>query len=765
MFALAVAALLIVRWTAPRLIEPDAFGTVIFDRDGKLMRVALASDQRYRVYTPLSSTAPELIDATLLYEDRYFHWHPGVNPIALANAAIDAATGASRHGASTITMQLARLRFGLKTTTAWGKIVQMLHAVQLEIAYDKNTLLEAYLNLAPYGGNVEGVGAASLIYFGKNARDLSRAEAVALAVMPQSPNRRGPTREGCTPPAMRAARERLAARWREAHPDDDAQSLALGADLSVRRRDELPFAAPHVCDSILEEGATGYVTTTIDARAQALLTRRIDGAVQRGRSHGIVNAAAMLVDSRTMEVVASVGSAAFADDAISGQVDGTRAKRSPGSTLKPFVYGLALEHGLIHSYSVLEDAPARYGIYEPENFDGEFAGPLSATEALVRSRNLPAVGLEARLQEAPDRSLDDLLRRANVSGLKPRAHYGLSHVLGGAEVTMRELVTLYAALANGGVMRPLHDRVESHEHDPSTRLMSPEAAQLVLDMLATSPRPNAAMLTNIRDSVVVAYKTGTSYGFRDAWTLAVVGQYVLAVWVGNFDGRGNPAFVGRSAAAPLAFEIIDALRPSIVERSGARPRDITSTEICSISGKVALPHCTHRVHASFIARVSPIDTCDVHREMIIDDATGERACPGETLGPGKHATVFEVWPSNLAAVFERAGLVRRKPPPFAPRCKLDERVASGKPPRITSPQAVVTYNVRLDDPKAHVVPFAAITDADAHEVRWFVDDRYVGLSRAGVVFEWDAQPGEYVVRAVDDNGRSDSEKLRVVRVE
>lgn len=765
LFALAIGVLLVVRWTAPALLETTPFGAVLLDRDGRLMRLSLAHDERYRVYTALAEIAPEVIDATLLYEDRYFRWHPGVNPVALANAALDAATGASRHGASTVTMQLARLRFGLKTTTVIGKLCQILRALQLEAAYSKDEILEAYLNLAPYGGNVEGVGAASLVYFGKQPRALSRAESVALAVMPQSPNRRGPTRDGWTPPAMRAARDRLTERWQSVHPSDQAQTFAAGEDLAVRRRDELPFFAPHVCNALLAEGVTGYVQTTIDRDAQSLLTRRIEAAIRRGRSHGITNAAAMLVDVRSMEVLASVGSAAFDDVTISGQVDGTRAKRSPGSTLKPFVYALALEHGLIHPRSVLEDAPTRYGIYEPENFDGQFAGPLSATEALTRSRNVPAVSLESHLQEEPDRSLDDLLRRAGITDLKSREHYGLSHVLGSAELTMRELVGLYAALANGGVMRPLHDVVASHAHDPETRLVSPEAAQLVLQMLASSARPNATMLANVRDSILVAWKTGTSWGSRDAWTVAVTGQYALAVWVGNFDARGNPAFVGRTAAAPLAFEIIDALRPSIVERDATKLTSITSTEVCSISGKIAGPHCPHKTHTSFIANVSPIDVCDVHREIVIDDTTGARACPGEGAGEGRHAQVFEVWPSNLAAVFDRAGLPRHRPPAYATRCKLDERVAIGKPPRITSPQAIVTYNMRLDDPASNTVPFAAVTDADAHEVRWFVDDRYVGLTPAGVVLMWEAKPGDYVVRAVDDNGRSDSERLRVVRVE
>ncbi len=753
----------------PALLGDVPFGVAIVNRDGKLMRLALADDERYRVFTRVNEMAPEVVDATILYEDRWFNWHPGVNPVALVHAAVDVATGSPRRGASTITMQLARLRFGLMTTSLWGKLTQMARAVQLEIWYSKADILEAYLNLAPYGGNIEGIGAASLVYFGKPASQLSRAESLALAVMPQSPNRRAPTRDGMTPTEMRAARQRLVDRWREEVPADAEDVLAATSDLSARPRSELPFEAPHVTAALLtartnRAGPTsGTVRTTIDAKLQDLLERRITSWVERGRDRGLLNAAGMIVDWRSMEVLASVGSADFTSDAIDGQVDGTRARRSPGSTLKPLVYALALEHGLIHPRTILEDAPARYGIYEPENFDGSFAGPLTATDALVRSRNLPAVDLESKLQRQPDWSLYDLLARYQLAGLRSREHYGLSHVLGGVEVTMRDLVTLYAALANNGATRPLRDVVDATP-GPEVRVTSPEAAALVIDMLENQERPHGSTFTNIRDSVQVAWKTGTSYGFRDAWTVAIVGQYVLAVWIGNFDARGNPLFVGRSAAAPLAFEIIDALRPRVIPRAKRPLPDIATTEVCAVSGMVPGAHCPRRTRTSFIAHVSPIGVCDVHAEVVIDTGSGERACPGESIAPGRHAEVFELWPSSIARVFDAAGLGRRKPPPYAARCKLDDRGVTGKPPRITSPQSVLTYSLRVDDPTSSVVPFAAVTDADARTLRWFVDERYVGSVTATDTFMWHAHPGAFVVRAVDDNGRADSQQLLVERV-
>ncbi len=754
----------------PPLLDDVSFGVAITDRDGKLLRLALAADDRYRVYTTLDEIAPALVDATLLYEDRWFYRHPGVNPVAVLHALFDAAAGAHRRGASTITMQVARLRYGLVTTTLTGKLWQMLRALQIEVFHDKREILEAYLNLAPYGGNVEGIGAASLVYLGKPARELSRAESMALAVMPQSPNRRAPTREGLTPADMRAARQRLIERWREQVPEDDAEVLAAGADLAVRPRSDLPFLAPHVCDSVVAQRhdilgpSPGEIRTTIDRGLQDLLERRLSGWVERGNDRGIENAAAMLVDRHTMEVLASVGSASFTNDAIAGQVDGTRARRSPGSTLKPLIYALALEQGLIHPRTLLTDAPARYGIYEPENFDGTFAGPINATDALVRSRNVPAVELESRLRSGGSTSLFDVLTRLGVVSASSRERYGLSYVLGSAEVSMRELVVLYAALANGGMRRELRDRVTMNG-TAEERLTSPEAAELTVAMLRSQERPNASPFAPVRDRVDVAWKTGTSYGFRDAWTLAIAGQYVLAVWVGNFDGRGNPVFVGRTAAAPLAFEIIDALRPKLRNPAPPSFTTIHQGEVCGVSGMVPGAHCPRTQRTTFIAGVSPIAACDIHAPIVIDDATGERACPGEEAGPGRHLEVYELWPSNVARVFERAGLRRRVPPKYASRCKLDDTSSTGKPPRITSPQSVLTYSLRIDDPRSSVVPFAAVTDADARELRWFVDDRYVGQAAAGETFMWPAHPGNFVVRAVDDNGRADSQQLLVERVE
>lgn len=758
--AAAAAGLVVLAWLAlPRPPLREGIGTsrAVFDRGGRLLRLTLAPDQRYRLWVPLSRISPRIVEATMLYEDRHFRLHPGVNPVALVRAARSTFGGGRRMGGSTLTMQLARIRYGIDSRTVGGKLAQILRALQLERHYSKEELLEAYLNLAPYGGNVEGVGAASLVYFGKEAEALGVREALALAVVPQSPVRRAPGRAGGAH-GLRQARpgrpfDRLARAWIERHPGD-ADALAPGP-LAVRTPAELPFLAPQFVAGALAGGDEGVVATTLDLRLQRLLERAVRAHVERRRAVGIDNAAALLVDHRTMEVLAAVGSADFHDARIEGQVDGTRARRSPGSALKPFVYALALEQGLVHPRTVLADAPARFRGYDPENIDGRFMGPLSATDALDRSRNVPAVALASRLRPG----LHDLLSRAGVGGLRPEEWYGLSISLGGAEVTMEELAALYAALAEGGVHRPTRTRLAAPPAQ-GTPLVSPQAAWLVLDMLGHNPRPGADTRF-ARDPLPVAWKTGTSHGYRDAWAVGVAGPYVLAVWVGSFDGRGNPAFVGLDAAAPLLFQILDALRAETRSPwvKPPPPAGVARVRVCPISGKLPGPHCRRAEETWFIPGTSPIDTCDVHREIRVD-AAGRRAC---RPGPGTRAELFELWPSDLLRLFAEAGIPRRVPPPAAPGCPLDD--LTGAAPRITSPQPGVAYAVRAADVGVQAIPLAAVTDGDAQEVFWFVDAELVGRARRGEAFLWKARPGRFAVRAVDDRGRAGAVRVEVSVVE
>lgn len=747
----------------PSLYGHVDFSTLIEDRNGRMLRISLAGDQRYRLRFGLDEIAEAAIDASLLYEDRYFYRHPGFNPLALIRGAWATYIRRDRAiGGSTITMQLARLRFSLDTRSLLGKLAQIARAVQLERHYGKDEILEAYLNLAPYGGNIEGIGTASLIYFDKPPARLSLPEALALAVIPQNPAGRRPTSERGYA-EMAAARQRLIELWADEYGLAEHVLQQFELRLAVRDPGELPFFAPHLTQQLLADRRppAGRRATTLDLSMQRTVEALLQRYVERRGRDGIHNASAMLVDHRDMSVLASIGSADFLDDGIAGQVDGTRAKRSPGSTLKPFVYGLAIDAGLIHPMSLLTDAPMRFAAYTPENFDRGFMGPVLARDALIYSRNVPAADLLARVGVDV---FHDFLRQAGVADLKSADHYGLAMVLGGNELTMQELVRLYAMLANGGELKPL--RIFSNEEldEPPRRLLSPEASYLVLDMLRDNPRPDAVAIDEAGHAGRPAWKTGTSYAYRDAWSIGIVGPYVLAVWVGNFDGSSNPSFVGRRAAAPLFFEIADALsaaRPAAGDdfAQPAPELNLRRVTVCAATGDLPGRYCPRTTESWFIPGVSPIKLSDVHRAIRIDNASGRRSCK---LDPATtHEEVYEFWPSDILQQFRKAGIGIRRPPPWAADCPLEQRAGTGRAPRITSPSERLTYHLRADRLEQERLPLSATTDADVEWLFWFANDSLIAKVRPDQAYLWELQAGDYDILAVDDLGRSSFKRLSV----
>jgi len=756
-------------WPHAPLSQLAPSSTAVYDDHGRLLRLTLASDDRYRQWVPLAQMPPALVQGVMLHEDAWFRWHPGFNPVSLMRGAwMTYVRGGNRQGGSTLTMQLARLVYRLNTRTPGGKLRQVLRAVELELCYSKDSILEAYLNYAPYGRNIEGAGAASLIYFDKPVATVSLPEALTLAVIPQDPSRRatvpetgGAADNDLINSRLAAARARLFARWLAAHPQDKAAAALMQMPLRLRSPENLPFAAPHFVEETLADarltGTTAPVlNTTLDLDLQHVLERQLKNHVEHLGDRGVRNAVALLLDTRDLGIKALVGSADYFDKAIAGQVNGALAKRSPGSALKPFIYGLGFDQGVLHPQTVLRDVPTAFGPFAPENFDGRFLGPVTATEALVRSRNIPAVYVASKLKN-PD--FYQFLKDAGVSRMADEDFYGLALVLGGGEVTMEELARLYAMLANRGSLQPLRRRVEEPRAQ-GVRILSEEASFMVLDMLRQNPRPDDTLISQ-PGGLPVYWKTGTSWGFRDAWTAGIVGPYVLVVWVGNFDGSGNPAFVGVEAAAPLFFHIVDALRArdaQMHEPPHAMPKNLKRVEICLASGDLPNAWCPQRSMTWFIPGKSPIRVSTVHRPVVIDAATGQAACP--PYDPATTRTeVFEFWPTDLAKVFRQAGVPRRVPPTI-PDCTA--AADDGQAPQITSPVRGATYTRRASREGEERVAFNATVDASARELYWFVDEDFVGTAKPGESLFW--QPiaaGEYTLRAVDDRGRADSRRLRI----
>jgi penicillin-binding protein 1C len=436
----------------------------------------------------------------------------------------------------------------------------------------------------------------------------------------------------------------------------------------------------------------------------------------------------MLVDSRNMEVKALIGSGNYFDAAIHGQVNGTRAKRSPGSALKPFIYALALDQGIIHPYTVLKDVPSCFAEYNPENFDRDFLGPLKAKEALILSRNIPAIFLASQLKNP---TLYQFLQQAQVRLPKAESTYGLSLVLGSAEVTMEELVALYAMLANQGLWQPLRTCLNQPMLE-GRRLLSPEASFLTLDMLRDTPRPYLTR-SSIDKQFPAYWKTGTSSSYRDAWSVGLFGPYILAVWIGDFKGTSNPAFVGTTSAAPLFFNLIDA----ISKHAGPLPdlviptpeMNLTKVKVCETSGLLPNPCCPTLVDTWFIPGKSPIKIDPIHR-----------------------SESYEFWSSDLLKIFDQAGMSRSIPP------STDH--LQGEPPQIISPQQDLCYTVRLNKPENKIL-FSAIADADVTTLYWFVDNQFIGSCERDQPLTWQARPGTRSVRVVDNHGRTSTRPLTI----
>lgn len=730
------------------ILAGQPWSKVVYASGGEMLRLTLAADEQYRLWTPLQHMSPRFVEAALLYEDRWFYWHPGVNPYALTRAVLATASGQRRLGGSTITMQLARRLYHIDSRSVPGKFKQITMALWLELRYGKAEILEAYLNLTPFGGNIEGVAAASRIYFRKPVAQLTLPEGVALAVIPQNPRRRAVTRQEDGP--LREARTRLWRRWLQRHPGDARLAADQQLMLQATPRAALPFLAPHAVGMLLHTSSSsqqGEIRSTLDVRLQRLLERVTAEYLRSQSASGVNNASALLLDAHSMQVKAVVGSADYFDAAIAGQVNGTLAKRSPGSTLKPFIYALALDQGVLHPMSILKDAPTAFGAFSPENFDGRFVGPISAQNALIRSRNVPAVAVAAKLAK-PD--LYDFLKQAGVAQMESREHYGLALVLGGGEVTMEELAQLYAVLANGGVWRPLAYTVGA-KSVRGPRLLSEEVAYITLDMLRQNVRPDT--LAPARPPV--AWKTGTSWSFRDAWTAGVFGRYVLVVWLGNFDGRSNPALIGIEAAAPLFLRIVDAVRAErldpgeIVRRM---PPDLRKVEVCAASGELPDELCTVRATSWFIAGKSPIKRNRLHRTVWVDRHSGKVLCGPSAAADPK---VYENWSSDMQQLFKSSGLPRRAPPQGT---ACDEADTGG--PKIVSPLRGVDYSVRVSKPE----PLLLRADAPGGVATlfWFVDNALVGRSRPGETLLWrPPTPRRYAVRVVDDMGHADSRELAV----
>ena len=742
--------------------------SVVTAADGTPLRAFADGEGVWRYPATPGTVSPLYVQALLGYEDRWFDYHPGVNPPALARAAGQwLRSGGIVSGGSTLTMQVARILEGHPTRSATGKLRQMARALQLEARLSKPQILQLYLERAPFGGTIEGVEAASWAYLGKPAARLSHAEAALLAVLPQAPSRLRPDRH---PEAARAARDKVLARMQALGAWSPEEVADARIEPVVARSLQVPVHAALLAQRLRQAApAQARIATTIDANLQRALEERVSAyfAALPPRT----SAALLVVDNTDMQARAYIGSVVFGDRERLGHVDMVRAWRSPGSTLKPFLYGMALDDGLIHSESLLVDAPQDFGGYRPGNFGEAFNGPVGAASALRLSLNVPAVDLLDRVGAA---RFAARLDHAGIALRFPRgARPNLALILGGTGVRLEDLVGAFAAFQREGVAAQV--RYTAQQPLVERRLLSPGAAWIVRDILQSSPRPgqgSVAFDTGSRPPV--AWKTGTSYGFRDAWAVGGTRRYTVGVWVGRPDGTPLPGQYGALTALPLLFETVDSL-PRVPGDADPlpRPASVEPVEVCWPLGRARADTpaalCQRRMQAWQLEGAVPptfpergVRLWNAGRERFqVDAGTGLRLSAECSKPHRAEPREIARWPALLSPWLPADVRSAARLPPLAPDCVDDGRGAA-ESLRI---EGIVDRATLMQPPGAtRGLRLQVRALGTATPVQWLLDGRAIARTDGARGFEHDyalAGRGEHVLTALADSGAWAQVRFRV----
>lgn len=731
------------------------YAAIVVARDGTPLRAFPDRAHVWRHPVALEDVSPFYLEALIAYEDRMFWRHPGVNPLALARAGWQWwREGRIVSGGSTLTMQVARILEPSPRTVS-GKLRQIARALQLELRYSKREILAIYLNYAPMGGVLEGVEAASRGYLGKPARRLTHAEAALLAVLPQQPSVLRPDRN---PEAARAGRDKVLRRL-EAHWGSDVVRDAMREPAYAQTIRE-PLLAPLLAQR-LRSAAPGRtrIVSTIDPRAQELVELLL---ADRARVlPPRVSLAAMVMDNATLEVLAYAGSADFADEERASHVDMVRARRSPGSALKPFLYAFALDAGLIHSESLLADVPQSFSGYAPGNFQQSFHGPVSVSEALVKSLNVPAVEV---LDHVDPHRFVAQLRAGGLRVSFPRgAEPNLSVILGGAAVTLENLVGAYASFARRGLAGV--PRLTADAPFEEARMMSEGAAFIVRDILESGGPVGRAVETGAGLRRGIAWKTGTSFGFRDAWAVGVSDRYTVGVWAGRPDGTPNPGHFGANVAAPLLVDVFDGLPGGTARVERTPPASVRAARICWPLGTRAAEDTSalcHRERTAWTLNGAVPPTFPDRLRggspryvYYVDRRTGERVDPA--CGAAAERRQAARWPAVLEPWLDGETRLRALPAGASGKCAPRTTPESGV--RIVG----LTDGEILHRAQANAAPLVRLeARGQGGDLHWLVNGRLVAHGPAHIAHvQRFAEAGRYEVTAFDDQGRYDGVSILV----
>jgi penicillin-binding protein 1C len=735
-----------------------SYSQLITDREGSVVYAYLSHDDKWRMKTELQEIIPQLRKTIIYKEDKYFYYHPGINPIAIVRAGFNnILMGKTTSGASTITMQVARLLSPRKRTYI-NKLIEIFRAFQLEWQLSKEEILQLYLNLVPYGGNIEGVKSAALLYYGRLPNQLSLAQIATLAIVPNRPTS---LNLGKNETLLMQERNRWLRRFQadylfEAREIQDA----LTEPLRARRRD-IPRTAPHFSYRLKTQyPQTDLLQSSLNRSMQEKIQQLAYNYHKRLQRYNIHNLAILVVNNQTLEAEAYIGSPDYMDNAHAGQVDGVQAIRSPGSTLKPLVYALGIDEGKITPKTMLTDVPSNFAGYNPDNFDKKFNGKVSVEKALSYSLNVPAVKV---LHQIGMPLFVNKLKQARFEQIeKDENKLGLSVILGGCGVTLEELTGLFASFANNGNYSPIRYLKSTNKENVQgsgrqLSLISPHAAFMINEMLTQASRPD--LPNNFQSSYhvpKVAWKTGTSYGRRDAWSIGYNAKYTVGIWIGNASGEGVRELTGADIATPLLFTIFNTIDYNSSSRWFTPPTDLKFRLVCMESGMVPDSFCAHQIADYFIPLVSNTQKCAHVKEIAIAADGKYSYCTTCQPAVGYKKVLYPNLTPELIAFYENNGIAYSKIPAHNPACT---RIFDTDAPVIISPVNGREYIVDSDSPAELML--SCHTDNEVKTVYWYINDTYYVTAKATESVFFTPKNGLVKISCSDDKGRNADVQITV----
>ncbi|HSZ24364.1 MAG TPA: penicillin-binding protein 1C [Cytophagaceae bacterium] len=746
-FLLSVPVILffILNFIFPFPIDNISYSQIILAKDSTVMNASLNRSEKWRMKTELTEIVPQLKEAFLYKEDKYFYYHPGFNPIAVLRAFINNVVyGKKKSGASTITMQVARL-LEPKRRTYGSKLIELFRAIQLETKLSKDEILQLYLNLVPYGGNIEGVKSASVLYFDQLPNRLSLAQIVTLTIIPNRPTS---LCLGKGNKKIKSERDKWLLRFRKdkIFPGEDI-ATAIEEPLDIKRANA-PKGIPHISNRLKKKyPEENSIQTCIDKTTQRRVETITYNYIQHIKHKHIYNASVLVVNNQTMEVETYLGSPDFSDNEHNGQVDGVKALRSPGSALKPLVYAMGFDDGIITPKSTINDVPTDFNGYAPQNFDKKFNGKVSIETALSYSLNVPAVKI---LEQISVQRFVQKLKKASFKNVaKEERNLGLSAILGGCGVTLEEMTGLYCAFANVGSFMRLH-YLKAEGQSGKVSLLSPMAAYMVTDILAQLTRPDLPNnYLNTYHVPLIAWKTGTSYGRRDAWSIGYNKKYTVAVWVGNFSGEGVPDLTGSDIATPLLFEIFNTLDYNASNNWFFKPDLLKFRFVCPETGKLPDEHCDHTVVDYYIPTVSSAEKCQ-HLKTVFVSADGLLSYCNQCLPEGGYKKEkYQNLEDDLIDYYRCKGIPLEEIPAHNPAChKLSEVNA----PQIIMPADNKEYILDKEDPADIVLK--CLAHNEVKKVFWYVNNEFYKEAFVSDKIFLRPSQGKIKISCSDDKGRN-----------